>query len=493
MNKNLIRKLGAKVAETLCESVTHFICSKSSLSKNPKRARAADLMDIPVVTPLWIQRCQEAGSKVDEVDYLLLSKSPAESATVPKKDPVKEPVEMKAAACKSVDSSHFCSSSKKLVPKPTTAPIESIPLPSFRERPPLLHEESALTKQSSRRRSERISEYKSDSDESCDYDTQGYARSTRDASHKLFQRPPSETQMPPPRRDNRTWPASSTAFALLEEAEEPLQGEEDGKGQGQGSILGNAVLPVVFFSENGEELSDGQSRSDKKEAAPRKGKRLVKGGGAAKKEVSNPDPLRSTSAAGNKTAVSSGAQRHSSEPLQKESKKQPARKDAGRVGRREGDDREVSTAPVPVPVPASEPTAKKPRLPPPHSASSSSSSSSSSSLAPPAVQVQGWDRAAFMLTGFNAKTGERDTIAETLKAVIRAIQERNLDRAAEDSSTSCSKSKGGKRKAAVHAHSAYLHLLEETSPAILLEEDPPQLASLLSFSHLVACSSSHML
>ena len=124
-----MRDLGAQIAETLGESVTHFVCSGTSFRRNLKRVQAAELLDIPVVSPLWIEKCRESGTKVDEEDFLIsrISANKSESAkNAPQKNvSLIEPVASKAASLHSVDSSFFCSSERKPPQKDNSFTTES--------------------------------------------------------------------------------------------------------------------------------------------------------------------------------------------------------------------------------------------------------------------------------------------------------------------------------------------------------------------------------
>lgn len=115
-----MRDLGAQIVETLGESVTHFICSGASFRRNSKRAQAAVLLDVPVVSPLWIEKCRESGTKVNEEEFLVsltsqvTNKSSSQSSkNVQENVRLLEPVASKAASLHSVDSSFFCSSERK--------------------------------------------------------------------------------------------------------------------------------------------------------------------------------------------------------------------------------------------------------------------------------------------------------------------------------------------------------------------------------------------
>jgi hypothetical protein len=109
-----LRDLGAQIVETLGESVTHFICSGTSFRRNSKRAQAAELLDVPVVSPLWIEKCRESGTKVNEEEFLVsltsqvTNKSSSQSSKNSQENVrLLEPVASKAASLHSVDSSFF--------------------------------------------------------------------------------------------------------------------------------------------------------------------------------------------------------------------------------------------------------------------------------------------------------------------------------------------------------------------------------------------------
>lgn len=60
-------ELGATTQESINLNLTHVIWSYG----NPKLLKAARALEIPVVSPLWVEQCREAGRKVDENDFLV--------------------------------------------------------------------------------------------------------------------------------------------------------------------------------------------------------------------------------------------------------------------------------------------------------------------------------------------------------------------------------------------------------------------------------------
>ena len=61
--------MGANVCESLAFGQTHFVFSNG----NENLIKAAQYMDIQVVSPLWILQCKEAKKKVPEKDFLVSS------------------------------------------------------------------------------------------------------------------------------------------------------------------------------------------------------------------------------------------------------------------------------------------------------------------------------------------------------------------------------------------------------------------------------------
>ena len=64
-NANILRALGATIAESFGENCTHLVWSNAS----ERRLAAAGIFGIPIVSPLWIENCNESGTKVDESDF----------------------------------------------------------------------------------------------------------------------------------------------------------------------------------------------------------------------------------------------------------------------------------------------------------------------------------------------------------------------------------------------------------------------------------------
>ena len=59
--------LGATISRSLGETITHYIASNAS----PSRLLAAHLLNIWVLSPLWVEQCKEAHLKVAETDFEL--------------------------------------------------------------------------------------------------------------------------------------------------------------------------------------------------------------------------------------------------------------------------------------------------------------------------------------------------------------------------------------------------------------------------------------
>ena len=64
-NANILRALGATIAESFGENCTHLVWSNAS----ERRLAAAGIFGIPIVSPLWIENCNESGTKVNEKDF----------------------------------------------------------------------------------------------------------------------------------------------------------------------------------------------------------------------------------------------------------------------------------------------------------------------------------------------------------------------------------------------------------------------------------------
>lgn len=112
-NEALLISLGATVSKSLAEGITHFVTSNSS----KKRIMAAELMDILVVSPLWLEQCKESGEKVPEEDFLFSAIS-SKSNNLPTKTPIKivEPVLVQRTEIRSIDDPYFSSSQREYFP-----------------------------------------------------------------------------------------------------------------------------------------------------------------------------------------------------------------------------------------------------------------------------------------------------------------------------------------------------------------------------------------
>jgi hypothetical protein len=123
--------MGATIESTFGEQLTHYITSSFS----SKRVTAAKLMDINVVSPLWIEQCRELQCRAPEVDFCVnpdTRAAPSSTATSMMAEhrgpaaaiPVPEPT--KAYSLRSIDSPHFSSSQRLDIPTKETDMI-SIP------------------------------------------------------------------------------------------------------------------------------------------------------------------------------------------------------------------------------------------------------------------------------------------------------------------------------------------------------------------------------
>lgn len=88
-----------------------------------------------------------------------------------------------------------------------------------------------------------------------------------------------------------------------------------------------------------------------------------------------------------------------------------------------------------------------------------------------------------MLTGFDVIQGERRTIAEALRSVIHNIY--GVGKKASKSKKS-SASSSSSRSSSSHSGRSYAYLLQEPTPADLLEDDELSVANLMAFTHLIA-------
>ena len=65
-HKKIIESMGGIVEDTFGEHCTHLIWSHGT----SKRMKLAAIMDIYVVSPLWIEQCRQAKKRVSELDFL---------------------------------------------------------------------------------------------------------------------------------------------------------------------------------------------------------------------------------------------------------------------------------------------------------------------------------------------------------------------------------------------------------------------------------------
>lgn len=89
-----------------------------------------------------------------------------------------------------------------------------------------------------------------------------------------------------------------------------------------------------------------------------------------------------------------------------------------------------------------------------------------------------------MLTGFDVIEGERRTIAETLRSLIHSIYA--VGKKASKSKKSSATSSSSSTSSSDHSGGSYAHLLQEPTPADLMEDDALSVANLMSFTHLIA-------
>jgi hypothetical protein len=68
VNAKSLKSLGAKIAVTFGETVTHLVWSNGTHS----RLAAAIVLGIKVVSPGWINECKQCQNKVDESDYTVI-------------------------------------------------------------------------------------------------------------------------------------------------------------------------------------------------------------------------------------------------------------------------------------------------------------------------------------------------------------------------------------------------------------------------------------
>ncbi len=79
---------------------------------------AAELMDILVVSPLWLEQCKEAGSRVPEEDFLVSAIENGSSNKLPTKTPVKvvEPKAHRPELMRDINDPFYSSSQREFPP-----------------------------------------------------------------------------------------------------------------------------------------------------------------------------------------------------------------------------------------------------------------------------------------------------------------------------------------------------------------------------------------
>ena len=76
MNIATLKSLGATIADSFSDEITHYISSNASA----KRLKAAAIFEITVVNPSWIESCRLTGSRVTEDNFLIGPETQASSA-----------------------------------------------------------------------------------------------------------------------------------------------------------------------------------------------------------------------------------------------------------------------------------------------------------------------------------------------------------------------------------------------------------------------------
>jgi hypothetical protein len=99
----VLQHLGATVDPVFKMGLTHMIWSNGNL----KHVKAAEFMDITVVSPLWVENCREAGKMVSAADFVV---SPDTAETISKPKSVQEPLVKPASFLREPDSPSFSSS-----------------------------------------------------------------------------------------------------------------------------------------------------------------------------------------------------------------------------------------------------------------------------------------------------------------------------------------------------------------------------------------------
>lgn len=99
----VLQQLGATVDPVFKMGLTHMIWSNGNL----KHIKAAEFMDIIVVSPLWVENCRESGKMVPENDFEI---SPDSVGSIAKTKPLVEPLVKPASFLREPDSPSFSSS-----------------------------------------------------------------------------------------------------------------------------------------------------------------------------------------------------------------------------------------------------------------------------------------------------------------------------------------------------------------------------------------------
>ena len=148
--------------------LSHFVWSNGSV----KHVKAAEFMDILVVSPLWVERCKMSCYRVPESDYLVDSDSiTSNSMTNQNGEGIQESVSGQAKALREPDSPFFSSTNRLNLStkesfhkqkndsiRPLLASTAKIPLPSFKAAKKIAINDDEHESITTMRRSERISE-----------------------------------------------------------------------------------------------------------------------------------------------------------------------------------------------------------------------------------------------------------------------------------------------------------------------------------------------
>jgi hypothetical protein len=181
-----LHSLGAITSQVLHENLTHYVCENVSI----KRILAARLLNVTVVSPLWIAACRDAAQRVEEVDFGLTSElveliASIDGSSADVVPVMSEPAAQLTNALRALDSPFFPSSSSAAQTQLTqasaslasAADAERIPLPAFRPYSP----PKAMPGELTRRRSDRIID-KGGSDDDYDWAAQSIRNEMRDCA-----------------------------------------------------------------------------------------------------------------------------------------------------------------------------------------------------------------------------------------------------------------------------------------------------------------------